>query len=381
MACGESKNRAPTAGPPLASMLRLMPGNPETRALTAQIGPADDLLLHQLPRPFAAVSDSSANWFDRFYFNLSAPANGPMLVVGTGSYANAGVMDGYACLLMDGEQRNRRFSRRSVPGDPSTQLGPFRWSVVEPLRSWRLELSDDREGFGFDVIWAARSSPYAVDPITVAHPDGEKTDFSHFFQPGEYHGVLRIDGKELSVDGWRGLRDRSWGVRRTRERLGMHLWGGAQLPDRCIAVLYNEDREGRPVHVDGAILPADGSPPIRIVDVKHDLRFDASGEFVDGTLYLVTESGNPVELTWLSKSQGLYMSAAGYDGWHGQDRGEMHQEHERWAMDGSRTPLTLPMSLVNKPCSCLVDGEAGYGVFETAVTRSASYAYRPSGRG
>lgn len=358
-----------------------MPANDVNAVPVAPIGAADDLLLHQLPRPFAAVFDPSMNWFDRFYFNLSAPDDGPMLVIGTGRYANAGVMDGYACLLFEGEQRNRRFSRRSVPGDSSTRLGSFRWTVLEPLQSWRLELGDDVEGFGFDLTWTAISTPYAVDPITVDHAVGERTDFSHFFQPGEYRGALRIDGAEIDVTGWRGLRDRSWGVRRTRERLGLHLWGGAQLNDRCIAVLYNEDREGRPVHIDGAVLWADGSPPTRIVAVKHDLRFDASGEFIDGALHLTTEAGDPIELFWSGKAKGLYMSAAGYDGWHGQDRGEWHQEHERWPMDGSRTPLSLPMSLVNKPCRCVVDGEAGYGIFETAMTRSASYSYRPSDRG
>lgn len=149
-----------------------------------------------------------------------------MLVIGTGRYANAGVMDGYACLLADGVQRNRRFSRHSLPGDASTSLGPLRWTVLDPLRSWRLVLADDREGFGFDLTWKAIAAPFAVEPITVLHEEGESTDFSHFVQPGEYEGFLRIDGQEVSVSGWRGLRDRSWGVRRTRERLGLHLWGG-----------------------------------------------------------------------------------------------------------------------------------------------------------
>ncbi|MDF7774857.1 hypothetical protein P1X14_06345 [Sphingomonas sp. AOB5] len=343
------------------------------------LGAADDLLIHQLPQPFGVVADASPQWFDRFYFNISGPDGGPMLVIGAGRYSNAGVMDGYACLLDGGVQRNRRFARRIVVGEAPTVIGPLSWTVIEPMKSWRLQLSSEVEGFGFDLVWTAKALPYAVDPLTVEHDEGGATNFAHFFQPGSYTGYIEIDGKRIDVAGWRGLRDRSWGVRRTRERLGMHLWGGAQLEDRCVAVLYNEGRDGKPVHVHGAILPFDGGAPVAITDVRHKLNFDETGEFVDGLLHLTTEAGEQLEVEWRGGRRGLYMSAAGYDGWHGQDRGEAHQEHERWNLDdGTRSPNSLPLSLVNKPSTCTVGGVEGYGIFETAVTRSASYRYRPT---
>lgn len=339
----------------------------------------DDQLIHQLPRPFAVVADRASNWFDRFYFSLHPRQAGPALVLGVGRYANAGVMDGYACLVADEEQRNVRVARRIARGEAPTELPLLRWEVIEPLRRWRLVVEADREeGFALDAVWTARTGPFAIEPIAVAHADGLPTEFSHFFQPGRWDGVLRIDGHEHDVGGWLGMRDRSWGVRRTRERLGMHLWGGAQLSDRVVAVSYNEGRDGQPMHVDGAVLHADDRSPVAVVEVRHDLVLDDGGELLDGRLLLSLENGETVEVEWQSLGSGVYMSAAGYDGWHGQDRGDRHVEHERWQLGPSVRPKDLPIALVDKLCSCRVGDESGTGIFELAVSRSPSYRYRPT---
>ncbi|HET6509943.1 MAG TPA: hypothetical protein VFG42_24330 [Baekduia sp.] len=339
---------------------------------------ADDLLVHQLARPFAQVAERSPSWFDRFYFNLHAPGPGPSLVLGAGRYANAGVMDGYACLVVDGQQRNLRVARRVGPGEAPTSIGPLTWDVLEPLRRWRLVVNGGVEGFSLDVVYTARAQPYLVEPIAVAHADGPPTEFSHFFQPGRYEGELRVDGVVHDVAGWWGMRDRSWGVRRTQERLGLHLWGGAQLEDRCIAVLYNEGRDGRPVHVDGAVLPEGGGAPEPIVAVEHDLRTDARGEFTDGRVRARLATGEAIDVDWAALAPGIYMAPAGYGGWHGQDRGALHVEHERMALGESVVLRDMSLALTDKLCSCRVGEEAGTGIFELAISRSRSYTYRPT---
>jgi hypothetical protein len=339
---------------------------------------ADEALLHQLAKPFAAVEDAAPNWFDRFYFNLHPRGAGPLLVVGAGVYPNVGVIDGYACVASGDRQDNIRFSAPFGPlGRATRDVGPLRWEVVEPLRRWQLRLDAPAAGLAADVTFTARTDAYAVEPIAVTHEEGPRTEFWHYFQAGEYTGELEIDGQTHSVDGWRGLRDRSWGMRRVRERLGIHMWGGVQFDDWCLAVNYNEDRAGKVTHLDGAWLPVHGGAPVPVVEFRHDLSFDAAGELEGGAVQARLGDGRRCELAVQSLGRGLYMAGAGYGGWHGQPRG-VHEEHDSLPLDGSVSPRSLSLGLVDKLCA-YSDGERdGFGVFELAASRSSSYAYRPT---
>lgn len=337
---------------------------------------ADDFLLHQLARPIAEVAHSSPSWFDRFYFSLHPRASGPLLVLGAGVYPNADVADAYACLCHAGEQRNLRFSMRTGADRWISAVGALRWEIEEPLHRWRLRLGSNPEGCELDAVWTSRADPWLVEPIGVPHDEGPQTDFSHFLQPGRWQGSLRLDGTEMSVDGWMGQRDRSWGVRRIRERLGMHLWIAAQFEEECVAVHYNEDREGRSAHCDGAVL-REGGGAVRIVGVGHDLDLDAGAEVERATFRLELEDGRAIELRARATGRGLYMAGAGYGGWHGQDRGGQHQEHERWSLDGSRSPPTLSIGLTDKLCLFESGGRTAAGVLELALSRSPSYTYKP----
>lgn len=349
-----------------------------TQGTRSRLSAADDQLLHQLARPFSVVADPAPNWFDRFYFNLHPPGPGPAIVIGVGRYANVGVMDGYACVATDTEQRNLRVGRRIEDGEAPSVIGPLRFEVLEPLRRWRLAVDGTAEGFELDVIWTARTDAYEVEPIAVSHTDGPQTDFSHFFQPGTYAGSLRIDEQEYDVAGWFGMRDRSWGVRRTRERLGLHLWGGAQLEDRCVAVIYNEDRDGRPTHADGAVMPVGGGPMTRVVEVQHDLTLDDGGEFTSGRVRVRLETGETIDVDWDALGRGVYMAQAGYDGWHGQDHGDEHLEHDRVAFGPEVRLREMTFALTDKLCACRVGDESSTGIFELALSRSSSYTYRPT---
>ena len=46
--------------------------------------------------------------------------------------------------------------------------------------------------------------------------------------------------------------------------------------------------------------------------------------------------------------------------------------------DGSVSPRTLGTALTDRLAAFTWDGVPGYGIFEFAVTRSRSYAYRPT---
>ena len=340
---------------------------------------ADDLLVHQIARPIATVADAAEGWFDRFYFSLHPPTAGTLVVIGAAVYPNTDVIDGYASVACAGTQRNVRFSETLHADRFRTAVGPLRWEVVEPLTAWRLTLDETPEGFALDATWRARSAPWLVEPIAVSHAIGPQTEFAHFFQAGRWEGHLALDGRRIDIGGWLGARDRSWGIRRTRERLGLHLWVIAQFDADCVAVHYNEHRDGRVQHCDGALLSDDGSA-IRIIGVRHDLDVDRDGELRAASLSLQLESGQALDLQAEAGHKGLYMDGAGYGGWHGVPRGDHHLEHACWPLDGTRTPRTLSLGLTDKACRFTRAGAEGAGLIELALSRSDSYTNRPSMR-
>ena len=72
------------------------------------------------------------------------------------------------------------------------------------------------------------------------------------------------------------------------------------------------------------------------------------------------------------------MSGGGYGGHHGASRGVDHVEGEVWPLDGTVTQRTLDSSLTDRLCAFTWNGTAGSGIFEFALSRSASYGYRPT---
>lgn len=330
---------------------------------------ADDLLVD------AAPAGTDERFFDRFYFNLHGAGPLPLVMIGAGSYPNVGVVDGYVIRCAPGRQHNVRFSTRSDEL-PATGVGPLSWEVLEPFEAWRLRLAENPAGVELDVVWRARTNAWDTERIVLEDGKGGVSDFGHFFQSGTYEGTLVLDGEPRDVTGWLGQRDRSRGVRLTREGGGMHLWIQAQFDDCSVSILFNEDREHNVTHCDGAVLHADRTND-PIVAGRHDLEFDDDLDFVRGVLEFDTASGRTLRLEADGTSRGGFLSGGGYNGWHGKQRGTDVLEHETWELDGSLTPRTIDVPLTDRPATFVLDGERrGAGVLEFAVTRKPSYAYR-----
>jgi hypothetical protein len=317
--------------------------------------------------------------FDRTYFNLHGSSRGDgFLVLGIGTYPATGTADAYVVAVPGGGESQRNL-RMSTVLDPATggRIGPISWKTIEPHREWTLRLESNPSGVELDVVWRARSAIFVIPDYRTAD-DGGASEYAHLFQSGFYDGSLTIDGKRTEIRGWHGQRDRSKGRRRTHDRLGMHLWVQAQLPDGCIGFLYNEDRQGRASHFNGANMRPDGSLD-RIVSLRHDLRFNEAYELEGGHFELEFSSGDKRFLKVESTGRGILMQGAGYNGWHGVPRGHDHLEFEEWPLDGSRTPRNLEIGITDALCQFDCSGVAGSGITEYALTRSASYTYRPGG--
>jgi hypothetical protein len=339
-----------------------------------KLGPQDDQLAYGGP---AAPTVADAAWFDRFYFDLHGPDGRPAVVVGGAVYPSGNLQDAYVVAVIDGEQRNLRLSGElSAAPHPGT-LGPLSWQIIEPLKQWRLQLAPNPSGVEFDLTWVARAPAWAVHPISIASSPETPgvTDFNHFFQAGYWSGTQTIAGRASCVDGLSLQRDRSRGWRRARDRLGMHLWIAAQMPAYSIGCNFNLDRQNHLSHFDGAVLDENGSARA-IRGLRHNMEVDGVNLLQRGRVLIDMVDGESIELAFEGVAPGLYMAGGGYGGWHGVKRGPLCIEHERWPLDGSFNPLTLPLGLVQTPARFTRGGETGHGLVELALSRSATYRYQ-----
>ncbi|MDF2444225.1 MAG: hypothetical protein JWR01_2428 [Subtercola sp.] len=316
-------------------------------------------------------------FFDRFMFNLHPrDALAPSVIVGAGLYPGRNVIDGFAIVTLPGEQRNLRFSTE-LDQTSGEEVGPFSWSLVEPLQRWHLRLGPNDTGFEFDASWQARALPWSGD-VTVRGDDGSVTSsFEHLFQSGHYTGTAMLDGVALDIDGWYGQRDRSRGVRTMSGGQGLHLWFQAQFDDRSIGFLLVEDRAQRRLLLEGAVMPV-GAALDAIVDVRHDLRFTDDLDLERGNVEVRTASGETYRIGVDASAKGGHMSGGGYGGHHGHPQGRNHTEFDVYPLDGTVTPRSVDTALTDRMTVFEWSGRTGVGILEFAHSRSASYTYQPS---
>jgi hypothetical protein len=343
---------------------------------------ADDYLVHQTIRPMGSSGNGESNWFDRFYFNVHDRAGDFLALIGLGLYPNVGITDGYACIGTPGVQTNIRFARRTGPAERLIrEIGPFSFRIIEPLAKWSLALKDVPNGVSLDLVAEGRLAPFNFEPIGVEHNEGGHTRFAHFIQPMRYTGMITVEDRNYVVDGWLGQRDRSWGIRRTREQLGMHVWFSAQFSSGTIAFNYNETRDHRLSHCDGAYVRADGTNQ-RIVNVANDVDCDlgAGGRVNSGRFTLLFEDGQKMHVSVEGRNAAVQLAGAGYDGRHGTSPEGRELELERWDMTDPAVVARLPFRVINQCAQFDREGEAGNGVLEFGLSRSSSYGYRPRPR-
>jgi hypothetical protein len=322
------------------------------------------------------AADMPEGFFDRFVFNLH-PAEGaePAVVFGLGAYPVRDVVDGFVVATVGDAQRNLRFSTEIGDTD-AHHVGPFAFSVPEPMREWHLVLDDNPTGIAFDLTWTARAAAW-TGGVAVRNTDGADTAFDHLFQSGRYAGTLTVDGASVDVGGWWGQRDRSRGVRTMAGGQGLHLWVQAQMTRFSIGFLYVEGREGSQLLLEGAVMHEDGRLD-DILSVRHDLVFDDAFDLRSGVLVVTAASGATYTLDCDASAPGGYMSGGGYGGHHGRRLGRDHLEHDTYALDGSVGPRTLDSALVDRATVFTCARETGFGILEFARSRSSKYFYRPS---
>jgi hypothetical protein len=95
----------------------------------------------------------------------------------------------------------------------------------------------------------------------------------HIKEPGQWTGWVQVDGERISVDGFHGGRDRTFGIRLSAE-IDFWLWLDVGFEDRALEAWVIEAHDGTVQYVDGGITHADGTLSKRFVRIEHDLEFD-----------------------------------------------------------------------------------------------------------
>jgi hypothetical protein len=311
----------------------------------------DDELAH-------APEGDAPGWFDRFWVNANALDGRISVSAGLGVYRNTGVMDAFAIVARGRDQRMVRASRSLGAGaGGALEVGPIAATIEEPLRRWRFRLDPANDA---GIAWDFRFDA-AFAPIDC----GRMRDWSHFVQAGRPSGSVTIDGERIALtsDGWRAARDRSWGLR--PETTTRFNWVCAQSDAAHVWYLAVENAAGEQRVAQGYVRDANGVE--RIARIERKPHFDERGAFRAAEVRLETEGGRawPLEVRRLATS--VYLRGGLYGGWrgwkHGDPKGELHVESDRWSLDDPAT-LTAATGLVDHVCAIRIGGAEGVGIFE-----------------
>jgi hypothetical protein len=287
------------------------------------LNPLDETLLHQTPEPFGTVTSSDHRWFDRDWFGCFSKAGDIGLITGIGAYSNMNVLDGFAAVQHAGLQYNVRASRQFRPQVDQVAVGPIRHEIVEPLQSVRLVVEPGEHEVAFDLLWEG-TFPAHLEPRHRDRLDGRVyQDYSRFDQMGSVSGWVDVRGARFEASDWVGIRDHSWGVRRSvggfepftgtmppEIRGSLMIWLEFATADVNGHVQIMEDGSGNRSLLEGFMATRESRA--EVVDVEHDIEFhDGMRAYKRATLQVTTDDGatwaieaEPVLTAWAYKGTG-----------------------------------------------------------------------------
>lgn len=354
--------------------------------------PQDDWIGHQLPTTFDHVGTSDPAWMERLWYTGHPTPSGEVIFdLGLGHHPNRNVMDAFAGVSVGGRQYNFRASRRLRPDPLATKIGPLEFAVIEGFRRHRLTLAENESGISFDIEFLGAFNPHEEAQRFRRRNGRVSENLARAQQLGRYSGWLKVDGQryELRPEQWCGQRDHSWGIRgelRTDEsspplthvQPSFWTWVAVQFPGRGLLWSFTERAPGDIAYLTGEeTLPLGqrASRGLHIDDVKHELVWagDALGQTLErGEFELTLANGSKRHLQLRTLPARYFLKGGlygGLRGWfHGDDRGELYVEHERWDLQDAAT-RRIARTLSDHVVEVREGGEVGYGIIEYAVAK------------
>jgi hypothetical protein len=244
---------------------------------------ADDFPIHQTPEPIA-VSGTDRNFYDRYFFSAQAPDGGAVVGVALGVYPHLNIID-CAVSVLHGGQQHSLFGSRVLGGERMDLcVGPVTLIVEEPLQKLRLVIAPNETGIHGELLFSGRAAPI-LEPRFIRRV-GTRTlmDVTRMTQGGEWSGSITAPGVTHDLTGWRGTRDRSWGVRPigaadsqpTQPPVSPQffwLWTPTAFDDWHLFFHTNDDEHGRPWNRSGVLVRLKDGAEFPLDDARMALAF------------------------------------------------------------------------------------------------------------
>ncbi|MFF1688681.1 MULTISPECIES: hypothetical protein [unclassified Streptomyces] len=345
----------------------------------------DEYPVHQVPLSMKHVATGDRNAYDRCIFHLVDPAGEFLLILGLGVYPNLGVIDAYATLRV-GDTLHAVRASDALRDDARMELavGPLRIHVERPLKDFVLTCAadpDDPDGLSYEINWSA-AFPALWEPHHTQRRGGRLTlEGRRFVQAGRCDGRLRIGGREVSLDGWTGTRDRSWGVRpvpgeeggrlaEENRTEGFHwIWSPVRFDDRFLMVIVQEDADGYRT-LNDATLVRDGRPDLQLGWPQADITYRTGTRHPESAVIHLTDplSRKPLELGVEILASSPLAVGAGYppaDDWqHGTWRGRDWTDRRSYDLSDPAAHPMAAYGVIDHAARFTLDGQVGHGIFE-----------------
>jgi hypothetical protein len=323
--------------------------------------PADETFSHQITQTFATVAQSDRSWTEKVCA-MAAPRDGVFqLAFGMGKYTNRGVLDAYAGVSRGVEQWTVRASRRLWPDVESSEVGPIRYEVLEPLRAVRFSLAaNDVSPISFEWTFTGVVPPALEQAEQHRSRDGLRidADIVRYHHIGTASGWVEVDGARTELaESSVSTRDHSWGVRYMVGAPVADVEDASRPPGVQTIVMWSPILCERPdgsryglhwyyqrhgfggwerVELQGGAEHPDGRREAFVALVPTLSVRDDNRRLLGAELAFTTADGaaRPITVTPMGDTgfhlgAGLYFGLDGH--WHGEWRGDLHVEGEHVA--------------------------------------------------
>lgn len=352
---------------------------------------ADEYPVHQTPEPLA-VAGSDPSFYDRFWFNAYSADGRSLVAIAMGLYPNSNVLDAAVSVVHGGVQRSVFASRLLDRNRMDTRVDPIRVEILEPLNTLRVTLGDNPHGLRAELTFTGRAAPIQEPRFTRRMGTRVLMDLTRMTQSCTCEGWIEVAGERLTVRGWRGTRDRSWGVRSVGGANKtpfppelppqfFWLWCPFNGDEHLLYFHTNDDEFGRPWNRSAMFIPLGGKPQ-EVLEAKAELRLKpgtrhAESAHVSGRL----ADGGALRLD-LYPEWKFFMRGVGYThaSWgHGAYQGTHATHYEEFRVDDINPlqPDTLHIQAACRAVLTTPDGRQHVG--RAMLEQLALGAYQPYG--
>jgi hypothetical protein len=319
----------------------------------------DDYPFHQAFTPLDVPATSDSHYNDGYWFSFYGAAQ--YFYFGLRLHPNNNVMDGYAGVVQNGEQRTLRVSRALRPRTNELEIGPHRLQILEPMRRQRLTLAENETGISYDVEIERVMRPF-LEAQHVQYRFGRMiNNLSRYVGVNRATGTATIDGETIEIDRWHSARDHSWGIRSTMgpfvplhgiepeqgdgDPRALRLWVPFEVDGHSGFFHMHEDADGNVLDFEGRLVEADGRE-LTLASARHHETYHegtvmgrAGGGLRAGEFTLIGHDGSERAYSYEVVGGGVSVEGFGY--------------HRGWEDGGS--PGVYRGALVTQPNSYRID--------------------------